>query len=37
MHKEDLETYNDYIKLLILFLGISIRQHKDIEITIITL
>ena len=31
MHKEGLETYNDSIKIL----STSIRQHKDIEITII--
>ena len=37
MNKEGLETYNDSIKILILFLCTSIRQHKDIEITIIRL
>ena len=37
VHKEGLETYNDPIKILILFLCTSIRQHKDIEITIIRL
>ena len=37
MHKEGLETYNDSIKIHILFICTSIRQHKDIEITIIRL
>ena len=37
MHKEGLETYNDSIKLLILLLCISVRQDKEIEITIIEL
>ena len=37
MHKEGLETYNDSIKLLILLLCISVRQDKEIEITIIDL
>ena len=36
MHKEGLETYNDSINILILLLC-TIRQHKDIEITIIRL
>ena len=31
MHKEGLETYNDSIKILILLLCTSTRQHKDIE------
>ena len=34
MHKEGLETYNDLIKMFILLLCTSIRQHKEIEITI---
>ena len=37
MNKEGLETYNDLIKMFILLLCTSIRQHKDIEITIIEL
>ena len=37
MHKEGLETYNESIKILILLLCISIRQDKDIEITISTI
>ena len=37
MHKEGLETYNDSIKILVLLLCISIRQDRDIEITIIGL
>ena len=37
MHKKGLETYNDSIKLLILLLCISVRQDKEIEITIIDL
>ena len=37
MHKEGLETYNDSIKILILLLCASIRQDRDIEITIIRL
>ena len=32
MHKEGLETHDDSIKILILFLGTSSRQHKDIQI-----
>ena len=35
MDKKGLETYNDSIKILILLLCTSIRQHKDIEIRII--
>ena len=37
VYKKGLETYNDSIKILILLLCTSIRQHKDIEITIIRL
>ena len=37
MHKEGLETYNDLIKIFILLLCTSIRQDRDIEITIIGL
>ena len=37
MHKEGFETHNDSIKILILFPCTSIRQYKDIEITIIRL
>ena len=37
MHKKGLETYNDSIKILILLLCTSIRQDRDIEITIIGL
>ena len=37
MHKRGLETCNDSIKIFILLLCISIRQQKDIEITIIGL
>ena len=37
MHKESLETYNESIKIFILLLCISIRQDKEIEITIIGL
>ena len=37
MYKEGLETYNDSIKILILLLCTSIRQHKDIQITNIEL
>ena len=36
MHK-GLETHNDSIKILILFLCTSIRQHRDTEITISTI
>ena len=37
MHKAGLETYNDLIKMFILLVSTSIRQYKDIEITIIGL
>ena len=37
MYKEGLETYNNLIKIFILILSISIRQDKEIGITIIGL
>ena len=37
MHKEGFKTYTDLIKIFILLLCISIRQDKEIEITIIGL
>ena len=37
MHKEGSKTYNDLIKILILLLCISIRQEKEIEMSIIGL
>ena len=37
MHKEGLETYNNSIKIPVLLLCTSIRQDRDIEITIIGL
>ena len=37
MYKEGLEIYNDSIKILILLLCTSIRQHKDADIKIIRL
>ena len=36
MHKEGFKTYNDF-NIFILLLCISIRQDKEIEITIIGL
>ena len=35
MHKEGLETYNDLVEIFILLLCTSIRQDKEIAITII--
>ena len=35
MYKEGLETYNDSVKVFVLLLCISIRQDKEIQITII--
>ena len=35
MYQEGLETCNDSIKMLILLLCISIRQHKDIELQLL--
>ena len=32
MHKEGLETYNDFIKISILLFCTSIRQDKEFEI-----
>ena len=37
MHKEGLEIYNDLIKIFILLFCISIRQDKEIGITMIGL
>ena len=37
MHNDGLEIYNNLIKILILLLCISIRQVKQIKITIIGL
>ena len=37
MYKEGLEIYNNSIKILILLLCTSIRQHKDIDIKVIRL
>ena len=30
IHKEDLETYNDFTKIFILLLCISIKHYKEI-------
>ena len=37
MHKDGLETYNDLIKIFILLLYVSVRQDREIEITVIGL